>query len=62
MNIMALVGKLGHALVSWGLGGPGESTPPVGAVCASVNVQAPSYYEVRVSAPTYLDVTVDGKC
>jgi hypothetical protein len=54
MNVLALVGQLGHALVSWGLGAADEGAPeaPAGVLCPVIQATpaAPSLIEASPAA------------
>ena len=59
MNILALLGQLGHALVSWGLGGPCEASQELAPIpCPTVHVTAAGHTVVRVGAAAHTTIEV----
>jgi hypothetical protein len=55
VNILALVGQLGHALVSWGLSGGDEGAPPeIVLACPVIEISAPVHTIVGVTSPSQL--------
>jgi len=64
MNLLGLLSQLGHAIVSWGLGGPGdgpvEQLPAI--PCPEVRVTAAAHTIVEVSAEDHTVVQVTADC
>jgi hypothetical protein len=62
MNILAFLGQLGRALVSRGLGGPGETAAVQQPIpCPTVRVSAAGHTVARVDAAAHTVVGVDAQ-
>lgn len=64
MNVLAFLGALGRALVTRGLGGPGEVPPPIAqsTPCSEIHLVAPNHTVVRLATPRHTVVRVEAEC
>jgi hypothetical protein len=60
MNILAFLGQLGRAFVSWGLGGPGEQEVPVADIAAGCpQITVPVVSHTTITAATVSHTTIE---
>lgn len=62
MSLLGLLSQLGHAIVSLGLGGPGDGEEVPAIPCPEVRVTAAAHTLVEVSAESHTVVQVTADC
>jgi hypothetical protein len=62
MNLLGLLSQLGHAIVSLGLGGPGDGKGQGAIPCPEVRATADAHTLVEVTAECHTVVRVTTDC
>lgn len=62
MNLLGLLSQLGHAIVSLGLGGPGDGESQGSIPCPEVRATADAHTIVEVTAESHTVVEITADC